>query len=310
MITYLRLRPTDTVTAVWAATRRREGTTALEIEGIDAASVAGALAGGILPVGSGIGEAEPAAWVVKPADALELARRGVRGFRVTVEYAGPEEAVLDAVARGRAVFLRAGRSRVAAAADLVSTPGLSTVVSVFVDSVEDAVAAVASGAGDLVLRDWDTESIGLLRDAMGGRLVERTALPIGVGIDDARNHLPDACYTAWLHLVDGMGAARPRYSWAPGRDEEAPSTGRLSAEWPDAGWRRSASPSMERLPPDLTAVLDRSLAGTAPTRDEVERLFMARGDEVDAVARVADDLRRRANGDRVTYVVNRNINYT
>jgi FO synthase len=311
MITYLRLRPTDTATEVWAATRRREGTTALEIAGIDAASVAGALAGGILPVGSGIGEAEPAAWIANPAGALELARRGVRGFRITVEDTGPEEAVLDAAARSRAVFLRTGRSRVAAAADLVSTPGLSTVVSVFVDSVEDGVAAVASGAGDLVLRDWDTESIGLLRDAMGGRLIERTALPIGVGIDDARDHLPEACFTAWLHLVDGMGAARPRYSWAPGRDEEVPvSPGRLSAEWSDAGWLRSPPPSMEGLPPDLAAVLDRSLAGTAPTRDEVERLFMARGDEVDAVARVADELRRRANGDRVTYVVNRNINYT
>jgi FO synthase len=146
---------------------------------------------------------------------------------------------------------------------------------------------------------------------MGGRLIERTALPIGVGIDDARDHLPEACFTAWLHLVDGMGAARPRYSWAPGRDEEVPvSPGRLSADWSDAGWLRSPPPSMEGLPPDLAAVLDRSLAGTAPTRDEVERLFMARGDEVDAVARVADELRRRANGDRVTYVVNRNINYT
>ena len=40
------------------------------------------------------------------------------------------------------------------------------------------------------------------------------------------------------------------------------------------------------------------------------RLFRARGDEFVAVSTAADDLRRRVNGDAVTYVVNRNINYT
>ncbi|HEY0639555.1 MAG TPA: 5-amino-6-(D-ribitylamino)uracil--L-tyrosine 4-hydroxyphenyl transferase CofH, partial [Pseudonocardiaceae bacterium] len=39
-------------------------------------------------------------------------------------------------------------------------------------------------------------------------------------------------------------------------------------------------------------------------------LFGARGREVAAVAELADELRAAAAGDRVTYVVNRNINYT
>ncbi len=39
-------------------------------------------------------------------------------------------------------------------------------------------------------------------------------------------------------------------------------------------------------------------------------LFGARGPEVRAVAEVADRLRAEAVGDEVTYVVNRNINYT
>jgi FO synthase len=36
----------------------------------------------------------------------------------------------------------------------------------------------------------------------------------------------------------------------------------------------------------------------------------ARGDDFDAVCAAADALRRAVNGDTVTYVVNRNINYT
>ena len=43
---------------------------------------------------------------------------------------------------------------------------------------------------------------------------------------------------------------------------------------------------------------------------EVTRLFQARGAEIDLVCRAADELRRKVNGDDVSYVVVRNINYT
>ena len=43
---------------------------------------------------------------------------------------------------------------------------------------------------------------------------------------------------------------------------------------------------------------------------EVARLFRARGPEFTHVCRQADELRRQVNGDRVSYAVNRNINYT
>jgi FO synthase len=51
-------------------------------------------------------------------------------------------------------------------------------------------------------------------------------------------------------------------------------------------------------------------AGQEVGEAEIVTLFGARGPEVAAVAEVADDLRRKAVGDTVTYVVNRNINYT
>ncbi len=85
---------------------------------------------------------------------------------------------------------------------------------------------------------------------------------------------------------------------------------RLSADWGDALWVESRPPEELDGAGDLAAILERSLDGMAPTQPEVEALFRARGDQVDAVAWVADLLRQRTNGDRVTYVVNRNINYT
>jgi 7,8-didemethyl-8-hydroxy-5-deazariboflavin synthase CofH subunit/7,8-didemethyl-8-hydroxy-5-deazariboflavin synthase CofG subunit len=51
-------------------------------------------------------------------------------------------------------------------------------------------------------------------------------------------------------------------------------------------------------------------AGQVPGEDELVDLFAARGPEVVAVAELADELRRGAVGDVVTYVRNRNINYT
>jgi FO synthase len=60
----------------------------------------------------------------------------------------------------------------------------------------------------------------------------------------------------------------------------------------------------------VAEVLDGIAAGQDPGADELVALFAARGREVRAVAEAADDLRRELVGDEVTYVRNRNINYT
>ena len=60
----------------------------------------------------------------------------------------------------------------------------------------------------------------------------------------------------------------------------------------------------------LREVLDGVLGGQRAGHDELLTLFSSRGREVAAVAEVADELRRRRVGDNVTWVANRNINYT
>ena len=60
----------------------------------------------------------------------------------------------------------------------------------------------------------------------------------------------------------------------------------------------------------VAEVLTGVRAGQQPGEDELVTLFGARGPEVVAVAELADELRAAAVGDTVTYVVNRNINYT
>ncbi len=69
-------------------------------------------------------------------------------------------------------------------------------------------------------------------------------------------------------------------------------------------------PTPARATGAVRDVLDAVRAGHTPGLDELVTLLHARGPEVAAVAGLADELRAATVGDTVTYVVNRNINYT
>ena len=319
VVTFLRVRPAAEMTEEGARTRRAEGTTAVELERPGPEAAAACLAGGVLPVGKGGpagGETEVAAWVVPPAAAVELSEQGVPGWRLSVTHGGDRAAAVDALARAEAAFLRTGRSRAAEAAELAGLPAIRARVSVFADSVPDGLAAVRAGAGDLLLRDWDAERIGQLRDALAAEpeplaLEERTAFPPGLPVDEARRELAPALFKVYLDQADGSGFARPRYSWAPGAPLPPPlNPRRFSAAWPDAAWSGAEGGGLEDASRPVRAVLENSLQGTPPSTAEVARLLSARGRDVDAVAWAADRLRSERVGEEVTYVVNRNINYT
>ena len=106
--------------------------------------------------------------------------------------------------------------------------------------------------------------------------------------------------TVILRGSDAEGFARED-SWSPG-DEDA----RLPQTWLDRLARTSALTQSRRIE-ELCA---KATQGVALSDVEIADLFTARGDDVVAVLRAADDLRQEVNGDEVTYVVNRNINYT
>lgn len=74
------------------------------------------------------------------------------------------------------------------------------------------------------------------------------------------------------------------------------------------------SESLERLlgdvPTDIARTLDKAASGGEVSVEEGARLFEADGPALLALMATADALRREAVGDAVTYVVNRNINFT
>ena len=64
------------------------------------------------------------------------------------------------------------------------------------------------------------------------------------------------------------------------------------------------------ISPEVAAVLDHALSGVDISAEDAVILFDSSGADYNAMVMVADELRRRTVGDLVTYVVNRNINFT
>jgi FO synthase len=77
--------------------------------------------------------------------------------------------------------------------------------------------------------------------------------------------------------------------------------------------REAAAPGMapERIDTDVRSALGRAADDpTKLTDDQALALFHAEGPALDALTRIADELRRDVVGDDVTYIVTRNINFT
>jgi 7,8-didemethyl-8-hydroxy-5-deazariboflavin synthase CofH subunit len=71
-----------------------------------------------------------------------------------------------------------------------------------------------------------------------------------------------------------------------------------------------AAAMLPKLSPTTARILETALAGGEVSVDDGETLFGVTGRDFHGLVAAADDLRRAAVGDAVTYVVNRNINFT
>jgi FO synthase len=101
-----------------------------------------------------------------------------------------------------------------------------------------------------------------------------------------------------LNLTDTDGFPRTD-QWSPGEEVAPP-----------AQIMEAISTPPKHVSKDILAVLDRVDNESLLTEPEIVRLFEARGDDFNAVVQAADRLRQKHNGNVVSFVVNRNINYT
>jgi FO synthase len=172
--------------------------------------------------------------------------------------------------------------------------------------VDDPVGILEAGADDLggispvtldhvnPERAWpQLDTLAEVLDAAGYALAPRLTVYPEVALDPER-WLDEGLRTKVLQLHDADGYGRGD-AWVSGGTEPPPAP-------------------VRRRPGTLGGRVHEVLAGVALGQelgeDELVALFSARGRDLDAVCAAADEARRRLVGDEVTWVANRNINYT
>ena len=156
----------------------------------------------------------------------------------------------------------------------------------------------------------------LARDTQraGRNLVERLALVPAYAIRPEAWTEP-AITPRVRRFSDSRGFARPD-RWHAGSGDELPP---IAARWSSAALERRAedapaaapcTPSARVETPRIGSIIRAARDGHSLTEADIVRLFSVEGRDLDAVIAAADHLRHESVGDTVTYVINRNINYT
>jgi FO synthase len=135
----------------------------------------------------------------------------------------------------------------------------------------------------------------------GKILVERLAIYPSY-IQNASEWVDPHLTTPVLHLCDSDGYARADI-WSPGANIAIP-------QHEQALITQCSSGNKVQALPEVREIIARSREGQKLDEREIVRLFQARGEDFAAICQAADELRQKVNGDVVSYVVNRNINYT
>ena len=177
-------------------------------------------------------------------------------------------------------------------------PSLNFKISKYVNSIEEAKESMAKGVQDLWLRDWSYREIKELKNTSNFELFERTLFSL-VDVNKARKLLSKIQFTNFLQLRDVRGYKRFPTNWSPGSGKEIPKLNGLTY---------NVSSSFKST--NFEKILSKAQEGNEISNDELEELFKTSGKYINKIAEVADNLNRSINKDDVTFVKNRNINYT
>ena len=204
----------------------------------------------------------------------------------------PEEELLWTIAVARQLL--------PAAVHLQAPPNLVGDLRAVLDAGIDDWGGVSAVTPDHVNPERPWPAVQRLRDATeaaGLTLAPRLTLYPEFA-ERPKEWLAPSMRTPVLHRSDAEALGRD-HPWVSGGDVEPPAL---------LGDARTAASGGHRSP--VSEVLDGIALGQIPGVEEITTLFSARGPEVTKVAAAADQLRQQVVGDVVTWVSNRNINYT
>ena len=230
----------------------------------------------------------------------------------------PDETYLEAIALARLIL--------PPDVHLQAPPNLSDDFGVLLDAGIDDWGGVSPVTADHVNPERPWPDLDILRDvteAKGFVLAPRLTVHPEFVRDDTK-WIDEDLRFAVMDRSDAEGLARDDagavfvQSLKPAAPEqvddgvEVLQIGPRSTIW-SAGSRITPPtyvPSVAKATGAVAEVIEGVRLGQVPELDEIVTLFGARGPNFAAVAQLADELRAEAVGDTVTWVHNRNINYT
>ena len=213
-----------------------------------------------------------------------------------------------------------------ASVHLQAPPNLTDDLDTLLESGIDDLGGISPITADFVNPEKPWPSLELLRDrveASGRTLVPRLTI-YPEFVRDPETWIAPELRFAVMDRSDADGFARDDIGATfPEKYKDAANVG-TGAEVIQIGRRSTAWYSgADTAPPILISgsetdssdgpvveILESVRAGHQVTESEIVTLFRARGADIGAIASLANTLREEANGNDVTFVRNRNINYT
>ncbi|NUR94613.1 MAG: bifunctional FO biosynthesis protein CofGH [Kribbellaceae bacterium] len=197
------------------------------------------------------------------------------------------------------------RERLTAHPEYLREPWLDPRLISHVEALVDPATGLANESAMPVGLPWQEPDGGW--DSVG-----RTDLHTAIDTEGRRTETRsdfDAAYGDWDVLREDVAARRAAEAAATATG--ATSAGSAGSAGRVADAAASSGNSPERISAELKAALAAAERDPAGLSDEQALTLMtATGPALDQLARIADELRKATVGDDVTYVVNRNINFT
>jgi len=294
-ISYLRIRPCDSDNEIYLNSRAKEGTSAFTIKPELDIDYKNLLINGFQTISSDIAS-NSSAWFID--DKLINTKINQNSKRLIYRYRGIKENALEIISRYKpAIVLIESLEDIEFFMFLNGTTNF--IISKYVNSIDDAIEAVKSGVDDLFLRDWSKDQILELQSKLSNPLYERTILSPLLEVNEARNLLEKTEFTNFLQTRNVRGYKRETTSWYPGSGESIPNLFNFTSE---------------TLSDYKASNFDNILKNFQQTEHLNEKdlldLFKTSGKYINQIAELANELTKNVHGNKVTFVKNRNINYT
>ena len=294
-ISFLRIRPCDNDNEIYLNSRKREGTSAFFLKENLNLDISEIHKKGFQTLSKDINENSDA-WLITDDNWKSFDDKHSK--RLIYTYKNNKESALEIIDRLSPHTIMVSDINGIKFINSINTK-VKFITSIYVDTVEDAIKFIESGVSDLLLRDWSYDQIEELQRVDGLNLYERTLLSPIFSIDEARDEFDKERYFRYLNTRNVRGFRREKTEWSPGSGKNIPKLDNFTFN-NKSQFQHS----------DIDVILKNVLDGYQISDDELKMLFKTSGKKINDIANVANQLNFLKNGNNVTYVINRNINYT